>query len=87
MVANGADGPGSTGAGDRLEMENQIRCWVPITSGSDWEINSIGWVDGDGRDYLIAVLTAGDPSEANGITTIEDIARHVWDGLAPAARR
>lgn len=58
--------------------------WVPITSDSDWEINSIGWIDGDGRNYLIAVLTSGDPSEGYGITTIEDIAARVWSALAPA---
>jgi hypothetical protein len=57
--------------------------WVPITSYGNWEINSIGWIDGDGRDYLIAILTSGDPSEAYGITTIEKIAARVWSALAP----
>jgi beta-lactamase class A len=41
--------------------------WVPLGDGDGdgddddgWEINSIGWVKGDGRNYLIAVLTAHD---------------------------
>ncbi len=32
--------------------------WLPTGEYGSWEINSIGWVRGDRRDYLIAVLTA-----------------------------
>jgi beta-lactamase class A len=61
--------------------------WVPLSSDSDWEINSIGRIRGDGRDYLIAVLTAHDPSQAYGIATIQGISPLVWSGLAPPAAR
>ena len=57
--------------------------WVPLTSNSDWEINSIGRIKGDGRDYLIAVLTAHDSSEGYGIDTIEGISKLVWSSLGP----
>jgi hypothetical protein len=53
--------------------------WLPLTSsGNDWQINSIGWVSGGGRDYLIAVLTTGDPTEQYGIDTIDGLSAMVW---------
>ncbi|HEX4033260.1 MAG TPA: serine hydrolase [Solirubrobacteraceae bacterium] len=57
--------------------------WLPIKTGG-WEINSIGWVDGRYRDYLIAVLTAGDPDMAYGVETITGISQIVWDYFRPA---
>jgi hypothetical protein len=58
--------------------------WLPLDSGG-WQINSMGYVDGDGRDYLIAVLTNGNATEGQGIATIEGLSALVWQGLAPAA--
>jgi Beta-lactamase enzyme family len=53
--------------------------WLPLTSADDdWQINSIGWISGRGRDYLIAVLTSGDPGEQYGIDTIDDLSAMVW---------
>ena len=59
--------------------------WVPLTSYTDWEINSIGRIKGDGRDYLIAILTAHDPSQAYGISTIEGLSTLIWNDLAPSS--
>ncbi len=72
--------------------------WVPLDSDGDatdgdddddggWEINSIGWVKGDGRDYLIAVLTAHDPTEEYGIDSIEALSGDVYRSLEPAKPR
>jgi beta-lactamase class A len=55
--------------------------WLPVTSNNDWQVNSIGRIKGDGRDYLIAVLTAHDPSEAYGINTIEGLSKIVYSSL------
>jgi beta-lactamase class A len=46
--------------------------WLPFLNA--WTVNSIGWVNGDGRDYAIAVLTNNEPSEQYGIDTISEIA-------------
>ena len=46
-----------------------------------WQINTEGWVDGDGRDYLIAVLTDGNPSEQYGIDTVDAVSSIVWNAL------
>jgi hypothetical protein len=48
-----------------------------------WQINTTGWVDGDGRNYLIAVLTDGNPTEAYGIDTVNAISAIVWPSLTP----
>lgn len=56
--------------------------WLPLTgTGSDWQVNSVGWIRGGGRDYLLAVLSTGNPSEQYGIDTIEQLAAMVWQGM------
>jgi Beta-lactamase enzyme family len=57
--------------------------WLPLNSAaSDWQINSVGWISGSGRDYLIAVLTTGNPTEQYGIDTISQLAAMVWHDMA-----
>jgi hypothetical protein len=48
-----------------------------------WQINTTGWVVGDGRDYYIAVLTDGNASEAYGIATVNAVSSIVWNALVP----
>jgi beta-lactamase class A len=56
--------------------------WLPLNSADDdWQVNSIGWISGDGRDYLMTVLTTGNPSEQYGIDTIDQLSEMVWDRL------
>ena len=40
-----------------------------------WVINSIGAVEGQGRDYKMAILTYGNPGEQYGINTVNAIAK------------
>jgi Beta-lactamase enzyme family len=57
--------------------------WLPLDSaGVDWQINSVGWISGHGRDYLMAVLSTGNPTEQYGIDTISQLAAMAWNGLA-----
>jgi hypothetical protein len=56
--------------------------WLPI-GANDWQINSIGWIQGDGRDYILAVLSDGNPTEGYGIDTIQGLSAQVWAALAP----
>jgi hypothetical protein len=46
--------------------------------GHGWQVNSIGYVTGGGRRYVIAVLTTDNPSMAYGIGTIEGLSQLVW---------
>jgi hypothetical protein len=56
--------------------------WLPLRGvGSDWQINSVGWVSGGGRNYLMAVLTTGNPSEQYGVGTIDQLAAMVWQHM------
>jgi hypothetical protein len=56
--------------------------WLPLDrAGSDWQINSVGWIAGQGRNYLMAVLTTGNPSEQYGIDTIDHLAAIVWAAM------
>ena len=56
--------------------------WLPLNDdNTDWQINSEGWVSGDGRDYLISVLTTGNPTEQYGIDTINGLSSSIWTAL------
>ena len=69
------------GAGATIAIKNG---WLPLDSGG-WQINSIGYIHGDGRDYLVAVLTDGQATEADGIDAIEGLSDLIWKALAPTA--
>jgi beta-lactamase class A len=58
--------------------------WLPldVTNNSNWQVDSIGWIKGSGRDYVLAVLTSGNASETAGIDTISHISTAVWNALA-----
>jgi hypothetical protein len=56
--------------------------WLPLdAAATDWQINSVGLISGGGRNYLMAVLTTGNPTEQYGIDTIDELAAIVWRGL------
>jgi hypothetical protein len=58
-----------------------------------WQVNSIGWVQGKGRNYVLAVLTTDDPVGKDtygfdyGIDTIQNVSKRVWNNLAPHPAR
>jgi hypothetical protein len=56
--------------------------WLPLdSSNTNWQINSVGWISGHGRDYLMAVLSTGNPDEQYGIDTINQLGALVWQGM------
>jgi hypothetical protein len=57
--------------------------WLPLVGYSDWQIDSIGWIDGHGRDYVLAVLTNQNSDEGYGIQTIQTIAQTIYRELRP----
>jgi hypothetical protein len=70
---------GGVPAGVTVALKNG---WLPLNgANTDWQVNSIGWVSGDGRDYLIAVLTTGNPTEQYGIDTINALSSLVWTAM------
>jgi beta-lactamase class A len=54
--------------------------WLPIPGG--WVINSIGHVAGDGQDYVLAMLSDGNPSEGYGIDTLSTVSGLIWHMLS-----
>jgi hypothetical protein len=55
--------------------------WLPLSGETNWQVNSIGFIDGDGRNYILAILTDGNPTEQYGIDTISQFSTDVWDML------
>jgi beta-lactamase class A len=56
--------------------------WLPLRgTDSEWQINSVGWISGGGRNYLMAVLTSENPTEQYGIDTISQLAAMVWQDM------
>jgi hypothetical protein len=68
--------------------------YVPSCAKQDascsWQVNSMGWVQGKGHNYVLAVLTTDDPSTKDtsgfdyGIATIQGLSQRIWDNLGPA---
>ena len=71
--------------------------YLPTCAAQDescpWQVNGTGWVEGKGRNYVLAVLTTDDPAGKGnygfdyGISTIQDVSKLVWENLAPGSER
>ncbi len=70
---------GGVAQGTTVALKNG---WLPL-AGAGWQVNSIGWISGHGRDYVVAVLSDRNPSDAYGIDTIEAISRRIFAELGP----
>jgi hypothetical protein len=62
-------------------------CTQPIDQ-CPWQVNSTGWVRGNGRNYVLTVLTTRDPVGSGGlygfnygIDTIQNVSERIWDNL------
>jgi hypothetical protein len=57
--------------------------WLPLSAarGAGWQMNSIGYVLGLGRRYLVGILSHS-PGYAYGVRTIEHVSRVVWRGMS-----
>jgi len=59
--------------------------WLPLNEAdTDWQVNSVGWISGLGRNYLMAVLTTGNSTESYGIDTIDGLSALVWKHMTEA---
>ena len=57
--------------------------WLPVhRDDRDWQVNSVGFVRGEGRSYDIAVLSRHNPSQRYGIATVEKISALMWTHAA-----
>jgi hypothetical protein len=53
--------------------------WLPIHSNySNWEVNTIGYVQGNGKRYLVAILSTGNPYMNYGVATVDRAAALTW---------
>ena len=62
-------------------------CTKPIRS-CPWQVNSTGFVHGQGRDYVLTVLTTRDPVGTGdqygfnyGVDTIQNVSERIWRNL------
>ena len=60
--------------------------WLPadLTNDTNWQIDSIGWIHGNGRNYVLAVLSNGNPTMTDGEQTIDHIAAVIYSELGPS---
>jgi Beta-lactamase enzyme family len=70
---------GGVPAGVTVALKNG---WLPLDdANADWQVNSVGWVSGEGRDYLVAVFSTGNPTEQYGIDTINALSSVIWTAM------
>ncbi|MFF6994061.1 serine hydrolase [Streptomyces sp. NPDC008313] len=58
--------------------------WLPRSTTGLWDVNSIGRVTAGGRDYLVAVLSDGGTTKAEGVSLVESAARAAVSALREA---
>lgn len=78
---------GLTQPGTTVALKNG---WIPFPqalqyTAAAWQINSIGWIHGHGRNYVLAVLTRNNPTMQYGEDTIQYISRQVFAKLGSHA--
>lgn len=49
--------------------------WLARSTTGLWDINSIGRISADGRDYLVATLSNGNSTQAKGISLVEAVSK------------
>ncbi|WP_306940927.1 serine hydrolase [Streptomyces phaeochromogenes] len=49
--------------------------WLPRSATGLWDINSVGRVSADGREFLVAVLSDGNSSKEKGVSLVEAAAK------------
>jgi len=69
---------GVTAAGAYMGIKNG---WLQRSATGLWDINSIGRVEVRGHEVLVAVLSSGNTSEAEGISLVQSEARKAVEGL------
>lgn len=71
-------------AGDTVGLKNG---WTPRASNSGlWTVNSVGYVSGPDHEYLVAVLSDGNPDYTSGVLLLEELVTEVTTAIeAPAA--
>ncbi|MEU0115166.1 serine hydrolase [Streptomyces bobili] len=58
--------------------------WLPRTATGLWDVNSIGRVTSGGHDYLVAVLSDGNATQAKGIALVEAAAEAAMSAFTDA---
>jgi len=56
--------------------------WLQRSTTGLWDINSIGQVTADGHEYLVAVVSKGNSTQAKGISLVEASAKAAVSALA-----
>ncbi|WP_250405202.1 class A beta-lactamase-related serine hydrolase [Streptomyces cellostaticus] len=70
---------GVSAAGSSWELKNG---WLPRSATGLWDVNSIGRVTVDGTRYLVAVLSCGTTTRAEGISLVEAAAKAAVSAFA-----
>ncbi|MFD9060226.1 serine hydrolase [Kitasatospora purpeofusca] len=71
-------GVGAAASDGGFEVKNG---WLPRDSDGLWVINSIGRVQRDGHELLIAVVSDGNPTDSDGMDLVESVARAAAEAL------
>ena len=48
-----------------------------------WQVNTTGFVQFQGRFYLVTIMTASDPDETYGMNTVTTLSSDIWKYLLP----